>query len=213
MRNTKDSRGDFMAGVSMTWSDVPEGIGGLRGQMVLQQNFFSASDVIVNGRRRRVGLESQLRYGPASLKGEWMRAETERRGESVEDTDLSPLVGEGWYVSGSYALTGDRKADGLDKPKKPLFQGGAGAIELAARIESLAFRSGSASEPPSRSPRAEVVRGNRDRVVTLGANWYVNRWIKIQADIIRERLDDPTQGPLPPQATFTSKVIRFMLSL
>jgi phosphate-selective porin OprO/OprP len=213
LRNTKQTRGDFSAGVAMTWSDVPEGIGGLRGQTVLEQNFFSASDVIVNGRRRRIGVESQLRYGAASVKGEWMRVDTERRGESVEDSNLSPLIGEGWYVSGSYALTRDRKADGLDKPKKPLFQGGVGAIELAARLESLAFRSGASGEPPSRSPRADVILGNRDRVTTLGVNWYVNRWIKIQANFIRETLDDPSQGPLPSQASFTSRVVRFMFSL
>src|SRR5205085_208474 len=71
LHNTKQTLGDFTAGVAMTWSDVPEGIGGLRGQMVLDQTFFSASNIIVNGSRRRIGVESQLRYGAASVKGEW----------------------------------------------------------------------------------------------------------------------------------------------
>jgi phosphate-selective porin OprO/OprP len=214
MRNTKASIGDISIGAAFTRSDVPEGISGLRGQTVLEQNFYSGSDYIVNGSRRRTGFEFQARPGPASIKAEWMRVETQRRGESVEDTDLPPIVGDGWYVSGSYALTGERKADGLDHPKKPLFPGlGYGAIELAARVEKLTFHSGSSSEQGSKSPRAETVLGNGDQVTTFGVNWYVNRWIKIQANFIREKLDDPSLGPLPSKASFTSKAIRFQFSL
>jgi phosphate-selective porin OprO/OprP len=214
LRNTKNTIGDLTVGAAFTQGDVPEGISGLRGQTVLEQNFFAGSDYIVNGPRRRTGIEFQFRPGPASIKAEWMRVETQRIGESVEDTDLSPIVGEGWYVSGSYALTGERKADGLDKPKTPLFpKMGFGAIEIAGRVESLKFKSGSSSEVGSRSPRADTILGNRDQVTTVGVNWYVNRWIKIQANFIREKLDDPSLGPLPSKASFTTKAIRFMFSL
>jgi phosphate-selective porin OprO/OprP len=214
LRDTKDTIGDLTIGAAFTQSDVPEGISGLRGQTVLEQNFFSGSNYFVSGPRRRTGIEFQFRPGPAAIKAEWMRVATERRGQSVEDSDLSPIVGQGWYVSGSYALTGERKADGLDKPKKPLFpKMGFGAIEIAGRVESLEFSSGSSSEVGSRSPRADTILGNRNQVTTFGVNWYVNRWIKIQANIIREKLDDPSQGPLPSKASFTSKAIRFMFSL
>jgi phosphate-selective porin OprO/OprP len=211
MRTVKNATTDLSVGAAYTTSDVPEGIGGLRGLMVFDQHFFSASNDIVNGKRRRTGVEFQVRPGPASIKAEWMRVETERNGESVEDTDLSPLVGEGWYVSGTYAITGEQKSQ-VDKPKKPLLQGGFGAVEVAARIESLAFKSGSGNEAPSRSPRAEVVLGNRDQVATIGVNWYVNRFVKIQANVIHETLDDPSQGPRPPQSTFTTKAVRLQLS-
>ena len=214
LRNTKNTIGDLSVGAAFTQSDVPEGISGLRGQTVLEQNFFAGSKYIVNGPRRRTGIEFQFRPGPASIKAEWMRAETQRRGESVEDKDLSPIVGEGWYVSGSYAITGERKADGLDKPKRPLLPGvGYGAIEVAGRVENLKFRSGAAGEQGSTSPRADVILGNANRVTTFGVNWYVNRWIKIQANIINEKLDDPSQGPLPSKASFMSKVVRFQFSL
>ena len=59
--------------------------------------------------------------------------------------------------------------------------------------------------------RAEVVLPNRNQVVTLGVNWYVNRFVKIQANFIREQLDDASQGPAPPQTTFTTKAVRFQL--
>ena len=214
IRDTKKSIGDLSIGAAFTQSDVPEGISGLRGQTVFEQNFFSGANYFVNGARRRTGVEFQARPGPASIKAEWMRVETQRRGESVEDTDLSPIVGDGWYVSGTYALTGERKADGLDKPNKPLLPGwGYGAIELAARVEKLRFHSGASGEQGSRSPRADVVLGNADQVTTFGVNWYVNRWIKIQANFIREKLDDPSLGPLPAKASFSSKAIRFQFSL
>jgi len=211
LRNRKDAGADLSVGGAFTTSDVPEGIGGVRGLMVHDQKFFSAGNFTVNGKRRRTGVEFQLRPGPASVKGEWIRLATERKGESVEDTDLSPLVGQGWYVSATYAVTGEKKSR-LDRPKKPLFQGGAGAIEVAGRVESLEFKSGDGSEAPSRSPRAESVLGNRDKVVTVGVNWYVNRFVKIQGNFIREQLADPSQGPLPPQSTFTTKAVRFQLS-
>ena len=212
LRNRKDAPGDLIIGVAFTRSDVPEGISGVRGQTVMQQNFFSGADFIVNGQRRRTGVEFAFLPGPATIKGEWMRLQTERLGESVEDTDLSPIVGEGWYVSGTYAITGEKKAN-VDKPKRPLLRGGFGAIEVGARIESLRFKSGRSNEQGSTSPRADVILGNRDQVTTLGVNWFPVRFVKVQFNFFREKLDDPSQGPLPSKASFSTKAIRIQFSL
>jgi phosphate-selective porin OprO/OprP len=212
LRNVKDAPGELSLGLAVTRSEVPEGMAGLRGQTVLNQNFFSSSNYIVNGPRRRVGLEMLFRPGPASIKSEWMRVETERRGESVEDTDLSPLIGQGWYVSGTCVITGE-KSGAANLPKKPLLQGGFGAVEVGARVESLAFKSGASGEAGSRGPRADVILGNRDRVTTVGVNWYINRFLKIQANFITETLDDPAQGPLPSKASVTTRAIRIQFSL
>ena len=78
MRAVKDAKTDLSVGAAFTISDVPEGVAGLRGLMVFDQKFFSASDYIVNGTRWRAGVEFQVRPGPASVKAEWMRVETER---------------------------------------------------------------------------------------------------------------------------------------
>ena len=212
LRNMKNAVGDLSLGVAFTRSDVPEGIAALRGQTVMEQTFFSSADYIVNGPRRRTGIEMEFLPGPASIKAEWMKVETERRGESVEDTDLSPLIGEGWYVSGTYAITGEKKSN-VNNPKKPLLQGGFGAVEVGARVESLRFRSGASAEPGSRSPRADVILGNRNQVTTFGVNWYINRFFKVQANYIREKLDDPSLGPLPSKASFATKAVRFQFSL
>jgi phosphate-selective porin OprO/OprP len=212
-RNVKKSPlSDLTVGVGMTTSEVGEGRPGLRGRTVLEASFFR-SDFLVNGARRRTGVEASWTPGPFSLKSEYIRVVDERRGVGVEDNDLSPLVATGWYVSGTWAITGESKSRGLDSPARPLFQGGFGAVELAARVEALGFGSSGPGDSPSSAPRADDVLGNRDRAETFGVNWYVNRWVKIQLNMIHERLENPAQGPLPGQTGFWSHVLRFQLAL
>jgi len=211
-RRSKTVMRELEAGVAFTGSDVEEGFPALRGRTVLDAAFFKP-DFLVRGRRRRLGVEAQWRPGPFSLKSEFIRVSTERRGLSVEDTDLSPLISDGWYVSGTWAITGEKKASGLDTPRKPILRGGFGAVEVAGRVERLAFKSDAAGEAPSTSPRADVILGNGDRVLTLGVSWYLNRWLKVQGNVIRESIDDPAQGPLPAQGTFWSRVLRLQLSI
>lgn len=208
----KSELADLRMGMAFTTSTLPEGFPALRGRTVADASFFKA-DVWVNGRRRRTGLELRWRPGPLSIQTEYIRVEDERRGESVEDTDLSPLVATGWYVSGTWAITGERKAAGLDRPRRPfLSKGGIGAIELAARLEMLGFRSAADDEPPATSPRANVIVGNALHASTFGVNWYPNRWIKVQANIIRERMDDPSQGELPVSTVFWNRALRLQLA-
>jgi phosphate-selective porin len=44
-------------------------------------------------------------------------------------------------------------------------------------------------------------------------NWYINRFLKVQANFVRETLDDPAQGPLPSKASFNSQMIRVQFSM
>jgi phosphate-selective porin OprO/OprP len=200
--------------LSAAWADseLEEGFSSVRGETVFGADFYD-SDYWVLGPRRRSSLEARWRPGPFSVKSEVIRVTESRIGLSVEDTDLSPLRATGWYVSGTWAVTGEEKADGLDAPRRPFLQGGPGAIEVAVRIERLAFDSTATGEVPSTSPRADVIVGNRNRVTTIGANWYWNPWVKIQFNLIRESLADPAQGPLPSQPAFWSRVVRFQFSL
>ena len=203
---------DLQLGAAFTDSQVAAGIPAIDGDTALNATFFD-SEVWVNGRRRRQGLELRWRPGPASVKAEYLRVSTERLGQSVEDTDLEPLVGSGWYVSGTWALTGETKADDLTVPRRPLFRGGWGAIEVAARVEALSFGSLDGGDAASTSPRAEVVLGNRDRASTVGVNWYPVRHVKVQMNVIRERITDPSRGPAPDAPSFWSQVLRFQLDL
>ena len=128
-----------------------------------------------------------------------MRLTQERVAQSVQGGALDPVVASGWYVSGTWALTGERKAKRLQSQARSVFHGGRGAVELAARVEALTFGHLSADNGASASPRAETVLGNRDVALTLGANWYLNPHLKLQANVIRDALRDPLRGPLPSQ--------------
>src|SRR4029078_899730 len=103
----------------------------------------------------------------------------------------------------------------LNATKHPLFRGGFGAVEVAMRIERITFDS--TADPnlslPSTSPRSEVILGNSDKVLTFGVNWYANRWVKVQWNMIKETLDDPPRGPFPHKPSFWSHVLRLQFML
>jgi phosphate-selective porin len=159
---------------------------------------FFDSDVWVRGRRQRFGLEARWQPYRASIQAEYIRLTDERRGQGVDGGDLTPLVAQGWYLSGSYRLT----------PKGSRY----GRVDAAARYEMLSFGSGGDGEP-SASARADVVLGNTDRVTTFGVNWQVNRWVKVQANAIHEDIARPFMGPLPGRPGFWSRVFRLQLTL
>lgn len=215
-RFSKSPLGDFHAGLAISETTVPEGFPSIRARTVLGASFFE-SDVWVEGRRQRTGLEARWRPGPFSVQAEYIRLTDERRGQAVDDGDLSPLLAEGWYLSGTFAVTGERKSDGLDRPRHPFRpfskQGGIGAVEVTARFETLGFGSAGGNGDLSTSTRADNVLGNSDHALTCGVNWYLNRWVKIQANLIRERIHDPSRGPLPNRTSFWSRALRIQFTV
>jgi phosphate-selective porin OprO/OprP len=210
-RTTKSIASDFQAGVAFTSSDVEAGSRSLRGLTTFEEPLFDP-ELYVQGRRQRTGFELRWRPGPFSLKSEYIRVTTERRGQSVEDTDLSPLVATGWYVSGTWAITGENKAAGLTKPRRPFMRGGFGAFEAAVRLEQLTFGSVATDGVPSFSTRADVVEAASDRVMTIGGSWYLNQWVKVQLNAVREAIARPRRGQPVSQAVW-SYVTRFQFTM
>ena len=197
-RASKTPMGDLQIGGAIAMSDVPLGFPAVRARTVFGASFFD-SDVWVQGRRQRTGLEARWQPGRVSIQSEYIRLTDERRGQSVEDGDLSPLVADGWYVSGTYGFTRKRNRFGR--------------VEAAARYEILSFGSKGRDGERSTSARADAVLGNVDRVTTLGANWHVNRWVKVQANLIREDIGRPSMGPMPGRSSFWGRAFRLQLTL
>jgi hypothetical protein len=193
----KSRAGNLRAGMAAAWTDLPEGLSGLRGSTALGERFYRA-DALVNGSRTRIGLELQWETGRSSLKSEYIRLADERRGQSVEDGDLTPLIAAGWYVSGTRTLVQERRWPGT--------------LELAGRIERIAFNSASLVAMPSASPRADVVLGGRDTALTLGLNWSPIRWIRVQANVIRETVAAADGGAARPGPLW-SRALRFQVAL
>jgi len=202
---------ELQAGGAVTVGTVPEGLNGLSGRTLSGFTFFEP--VYVNGRRLRAALEASWVPGPFSLRGEYIQAQDERKGQGLGEVDLPDVIGQGWYVSGTWAITGQRKAGGIE-PRRWSPLRGAGAVEVTARIEALRFGSqGATDDPPFRNPRAANLLENRDRVVTLGVNWYLNRVSRILINFTRETIADPERSPALGETTYRGVAARLQFNL
>jgi phosphate-selective porin len=193
-------------GVAYTNSKVPEGLNSLRGE-----SFWGTADfferVYVKGRRQRLGLQFDWSPGPTSLKAEWMQSREERKEQSNRNADLSDYIGTGWYVSGTWFVTGEDKDDNVN-PRRPLLQGGIGAIELAVRYEQLKFESAGKDGPAFTNPRSEHLLPNSDTVFTAGVNWMTTKWTRVIVNAIHEQFDDESRTPQSGTSSFWSGLVR-----
>ena len=198
-------------GVNGGSSTVPEGLNGLRGRSVFGFEFFEP--VYVKGNRVRAGVDATLFAGPTSVKAEWLGAWDERLNQGLGDVTLPRVLSRGWYTSATWLLTGEDK-DSDVRPRRPIFQGGFGAVETALRFERLSFASTSTNgEPAFANPRAANLLRNRDDILTVGLTWYLNRWFKVQANAIHETFEDPERTPLLGVRSFWSYVSRLQFAL
>jgi phosphate-selective porin OprO and OprP len=184
---------------------------GLRGRTVMTQDTFY-EPVYVKGQRRRWEADVDWAAGPASARAEFTIVTDDREQQSIGNRDLTDARARSWYVSGTWVLTGENKVRPL-RAAAPLARGGIGAIEVAARYERLWFDSVGGSEPPFRNSRAETIFGTGERVLTLGVNWTLNRFARIQFNGIREHVEDTERNPVPNGAAFWSRIIRLQFVL
>jgi phosphate-selective porin OprO and OprP len=133
------------------------------------------SGVIPNvGNAAYVGSEVTGVYGPFSLTGEYGRLTALRPGA------LSNLNFDGYYVYGSWFITGESRAfrngnfDRL-KPFRNFGKSGWGAFELALRYDRL--------NVDDTSALARV--GNHAESITSGLNWYFNPNAKLMFNWVR----------------------------
>ena len=139
----------------------------------------------------KYGVELAGVYGPFSLQGEYMGSNTKCR-TGLPSVDLN-----GFYVMGSWILTGEsrRYSGGAFSGVSP--NRDMGAIEVAARYSTLDLND------------TGVVSGGKMENITLGANWHINRsvrmmlnYVRVNADALGPRSDDPNIFQLRVQANF-----------
>jgi len=207
-RSTNRLLRSLAPGVAFTTGELPEGPNSLRGKTVPGDAFFDRLDV--NGRRRRIGAELQWRPSSFGMQAEFVRASDQRFGQGIERENLPDALARGWYTSATWLLTGERKKDSVE-PARPFRHGGIGAVEIAARIEQLRSSSDGA-DGAFTTPRSPSIAPRTDTVWTAGLNWYLNQYIKVQANLIREHRTLSGRS-IPEGEHLWSRTLRFQFGL
>ena len=187
---------------------------GLRGRTTVTQDTFY-EPVYVKGRRHRWEADLDWTIGPASTRTEYTRITDDRLQQGLGGQDLPDSRAQSWYVSGTWILTGEKKTRPVKAAGEFLSGGGWGAVEAGARYERLWFDSVSAigTSLALRNPRAENILPSGVRALTIGVNWTLNRWFKVQVNGIRERIEDPERNFVANGGAFWSRVVRFQIVL
>jgi phosphate-selective porin OprO/OprP len=129
------------------------------------------------------GVEGAMNYGSFYLGGEYYRYALDRTDPSLKD----PKFG-GWYVQASYFLTGEMRpylpasaAFGSPAVVAPfaLDSGSWGTWEIKARYSNNTLNA--LTDDPLAVNR---VLGGEQNIVTLGANWYLNRNLRWMFDYL-----------------------------
>jgi phosphate-selective porin len=179
---------------------------GLRGRSVMSQ-FVFYEPVFVKGQRRRYEVDADWSAGPVGARAEYTHVLDSRDGQGLADQDLADARARAWYASGSWLLTGEEKERPVE-PKRSF-----GALEAVARFERIWFDSAGGEGPALRNPRADAILSSGEHVLSLGINWYITRWIKLQLQTIREQSQDPERSPVLAGEVFWSPVFRFQVGL
>lgn len=133
----------------------------------------AASDTFIGG-------EIVSIYGPLNVQGEWgwMTIDAPAGGTSA--------TFQGGYASVSYFLTGETrgyKKGMIDQAqvKNPVFKGGAGAWQLAARYDVVDLTDTDAG-----------IIGGKQTGYQFGVNWHLNNFVRIQANYVKNIIDGGT---------------------
>lgn len=197
-----DAGGYFSLGNVKAPPEPPPGLLFVPPELIPQANGFGTrgptgyrfSDRrFVEGRRLRAGLEATLARGPFGAKGEYMHGREERKKQSAIFTDLPEEVGNGWAISATWLLTGDKKERTI-KPKKPLFKG-VGAIEIGARYEEIRYDDTENVGFEGAGNRARNMRPAALKVATGGISWWPTPWMRVMGNVVVDRYIDELLAP------------------
>ena len=168
---------------------------GAYGQTATGFTFFGRP--YVDGTRRT--LSTSLLYSKGSFRflGEYLEEGEERKGQGTGGQDLPDVLGRGVSAQVAYLLTGERKGV-LVEPRKSIFHGGLGAVELVARVETLRFDdTGAGSLPASTGGRVPNLAAAGASAVEAGANYWASYFMKLQLTAMWEKYNDPLIAPVP----------------
>ena len=146
------------------------------------QSFTFFDPVPVLGEVQRYNAEFWWTYQSFSLRGEYDQSNQFREGLGGGGGNLPGVIGKGFVFQATYLLTGEKKGLQGIKPLRNFRDGGGlGAWEVAGRFERLQLD--------------DDVNSNHATAWTLGVNWWLNKFVRYQANVAFERFHDPLRAP------------------
>jgi phosphate-selective porin OprO/OprP len=161
-----------------------------------RQTFFSyAPGVTGDGRRTRWSPQAFFYCGRFGGYGEFVRS----RGGIRQGSDTGDIDHDAWQIVGSWVLTGEvaqperniRPRHNFDPPT-----GRFGAVQLTARLQQLKVSDAAFI----RRLTTATASGKAD-VLTLGANWYPNPYVKWMLNFERTVFDGSSKAARAPENT------------
>lgn len=127
------------------------------------------------------GLEAAAVFGPFSAQAEYF---TKDINTTTDDVDF-----DGWYVYGSYFLTGESRKYKASKgefsrvkPFSNVGQGGIGAWEVALRYSEIDLHDNASSV---------ASLGEQGDITTIGLNWHATSNIRLMANYVMATVEHP----------------------
>lgn len=153
------------------------------------------------------GLESETRFRSLYFGGEYFGFTVERELDCPACTGGPRANFSGWYLETSWIISGETKeflprsgnnsmaTFGSPQVKKPFSLDGTGwgAWEIAARYSDLDLNwQEGAAGTPCPGAYAGCIRGGEQKIWTIGLNWYLSDYVRLDLDYLRidvDRLD------------------------
>ncbi len=183
LMNREDGRKVVHVGASAVFqnSDGSDRVFRQRPEVHLSPRFISSGVVPTEG-VAVIGLEGAVIHDAFSAQAEYKVAPVES--EATGDPTFS-----GWYVFGSYFLTGESRAYDRSvfqrlRPRRNFLEdGGLGAFEVAARYSKLDLTADAVDKSE------DLIKGTRLDNVTLALNWYWNPMTTMKFNFVRADID------------------------
>jgi len=177
-----------------------------------ESGFRFYQPVFVDGRRLRWGADARIQAGPAAVWGEFLEGREQRRSQGPTLEDLPELRGDGWSLTATWLVTGEKKTRTI-RPDRSLF-GGPGAVEVAVRYQELWFDDVVDDGFESAGSRAANVRPAGFRAFTGGLSWWPSSFLRLMGNVLVERFDDALRAPEPGKdGTYVSLLGRVQVHL
>jgi phosphate-selective porin OprO/OprP len=185
----------FGVALAGSYGDQPAALNGFRSAS--QQLFFSyaggTSPAQGVGKRSRYSPQAFFYSGPFGGYTEWVRSTGDVQRVTDESVARASVDHTAWQIAASWVLTGERSTERGVQPRRnfdPVRHTGWGALQIAARYNELRVSQNAIDLGFAAAGASRTAEG-----FGVGANWYVNPFVKWAVNFERTVFDGDPHGP------------------